>query len=700
LATALAICLAVAWPRPAAGETAPLPEGVTPLERRAYELYAADRLLTARRIADLALAEDPSSVVGHFVRGAVYRRAEGNLPNAMYHLGRAREIYETRWGTSRVGGAAWPLHREILFAVQQVAGEMELWDYQIHVVEYHDMLYDPDLLAEHAWPLIQLGRFDLARGFAEVAVRSSDAFQRSLGLNALCAIEGEAQRRRAYFDACFAAYENAERRVAAAPADAEGDAATGPAFAVHAYNAALAARAVLRPEQAERLALAGTRRFEMTPANPWRLLARLYVDAGRTDDAVSALREMQSWRERQPPHLRDQDRAETDAVFATVLLVAGEVDIGRRAVTRAIDRPDRRSLTSGRAEQALGAHALLRRALDVTANERHAELLSTRGLFARVFGVLESAWRGLGLWPDEERAATVLADEDILAATLLVHVQGGLDPLPVWLLGDVVDVLGAGVVEAALDRAARREESDVVGAYHAALRADVARARGDERRALALARTALAGLPPSEALLRARVAAVGAEAALGRGRVAEASGLFEQAVQADGGVIRRLGLSIPATVEVHASGSAARQVGAMLRRSPRLDVRSGGFRVEVSGADSGLRVCLASRQGAQLSCTETLAPVREAPRTASASRGDGARPSVGQNRPGPAPESTADYARRVAIAFHDRVFALPVQLTTTDVGSLDGRIRADEEIARRRMRGALDAIIDEAEERR
>lgn len=666
--------------------------GATADEERAYQLYNENKMLTARRIAEKVLERNPNSVLGHYVMGSVYRRAEGVLPTAMFHLGKARELYEGPSGQIRYSGKTSPLHREILFAIQLVAGEMEEYDYQIHVLEYHDMLYDPDLYAEHAWPLIQLGRYELAKQFAQVAVKSRDAFQRSLGLNAMCAIEGEARARKAYHEACMGALRNAEKRAAQ---DTETDPEHGTAIAVHAYNAALAAGSVLRAEQVEELALKGTRRLEFTPANPWRLLTKLYLDQGRMDDAVGALREMQRWRTRQPPHLRDQDRAETDVVFATLLLVAGETEISYRAVSRAIDRPDRRALTSGNAEQAIGAHALLRRAIQRVRAERRAEEISTLGFFDRLGGPWEVAWMRWESWGDEERVVSVLADESILEGTLMFYVQGGLDPMPVWLLGDLIDVLGPGVVESTLARVEGEDVFEGLAPYRQALRAEIALHRGDETRALDLAKTALQELPSTEALLQARVAAVGAEAARRQRRAQDSVGLFEKAMQIDGGVIRRLGLSIPARVEVQASGAIARDVGKMLDRSPRLRRTSGAFLVRVEGGGESLRVCLYNRQNALLSCTNTLTPYRPEPSPPAEANGDDSN-EVEEERE---PETAEEFAQRVAVAFHERAFAMPVQLSTADISSLDGRVTASEEASRERLRGVLGDIIEDSEPR-
>lgn len=70
----------------------------SPVENETLDLYRHNRLITARARAQSALDADPDSLVGHYVMGCVLREAEGLLARAMYHLGRARQIYETRFG--------------------------------------------------------------------------------------------------------------------------------------------------------------------------------------------------------------------------------------------------------------------------------------------------------------------------------------------------------------------------------------------------------------------------------------------------------------------------------------------------------------------------------------------------------------------------------------------------------------------------
>ena len=657
----LALALTLSGGRAVVAQSAP-PQTAA-LEQEALRLYNDDHPIAARAKAEAILRADPDSIVGNYVLGCVLREAEGSLPRAMFHLGHAREVYEGRYGTARVAGAPWQLHRDILFATQALAGELEEYAYQIEVLEFHDYLYDPDLLAEHAWPLVHLERLPEARDFAQRAIRTNDAWEQSLGRNALCAVEGAARARQAQYQACLDAYNHA---TAAARAHSGPDPSNAPHVAVHAYNAAQGALAVLRYDEAERMLVDGARRLEFTTANPWRLLARVYLDTGRTVQAVDALRDMQRWRIRQPANLRDQDRAETDEAVATVLLVAGESEAGLRFIDRAIERPDRRGLVASDEEQALGAHALLRRALLRVDAELAAEEASVSGLGARARGVAGSLASRAEGWPDAERVTNVLTDERRLVSTLQMYVRRGIEPVPSWLVGDLVTALGPGVVAVAL-RDARREEAafPAIRPLHDALEAEVRLAQGDDAAALALAARTLDALPSPEVLLHARLALVAAEAAHSLGRDREAYGFYERALQKDPGTLRRMGLALPARVRVTAGGEAADRAGTLLGRSPRLRSDDGGFEVTVGGGLDAVRICLRSPLGAQLGCAD-----------ATRARG----------------ESSGALATRAVRAFHATAFATRVGLSTTDVRSLDGTTTADDAAAREQMNGVLHDI--------
>ena len=162
-------------PGPALGQPKDFPR--TAAEDEIWQLYQEDKLLTARRKTEELLDKQPDSIVGRYVFAQILRRAEGNLPKAMKEMGKARELYEQRYKPTviNISETPWLLHREILYAAQTIAGELERHEYQLQLLDYHDSLYDPRLTAEHAWPLMQLGRYDEARKYAEKAAEDPTA---------------------------------------------------------------------------------------------------------------------------------------------------------------------------------------------------------------------------------------------------------------------------------------------------------------------------------------------------------------------------------------------------------------------------------------------------------------------------------------------------------------------------------------------
>ncbi len=641
--------------------------GDTADERAAYDDYRNNRLLTARTKAQRALERDEDSIVGNYVMGVVLHEAEGLPARAMHYLARARAIYEQRYGANRTPSAPWRLHEEILFATQRLAGELEEHRFRLQLLEYHDALYDPPLLSQRAMTLMRLGRFNEARQKAQEAMRQGDAEQRLMGNNALCAIETEAGQRQPRFDACSRALEAARARPVA-----QGE--TGPRIAVYAYNAAESAYSTYRLEDVERFAIEATRRIEFTPANPWRMLARLYMDGGRIPDAVNAIRDMQRWRAAQPAYLRDQDRAESDSALATLLLLAGEPEIGLRFANRAMDRPDRRGLVSSKPEQALGAHALLRRALLRLQSEIDAETASfTPGL--AVGRRASSMANALRSWPDDERVVSVLADDDRLVATLRGYVGGGLEPLPSWMVGELVTVLGAGAFAVALEEARDKDRAtQAAKPYHDGLAAELALSRGEYSDAVRLARAAAPLLPRGESILAARILVVGAEAARRNGDLSGSRSLFEQAMAKDPGVVRRMGFAIPATVRVESTGNAAAQRAAeLLRGSPRLRNEEGGFVVTVAaGSARSYTVCLKTTQGNTVQCASVPA--------------------------GPNNESTDATASRIGAVFHREVFASRTGFATIDLRSLDGTTTGGRDNARESLRGLMNDLGNQGPE--
>ncbi len=636
--------------------------------------------------------------------GCVYREAEGSLPRAMFHLGRAREIYEQTWGATGGSGGAGAAAPRGALPLQGLAGEMEQYDYQLQVLEFHDYLYDPDLLGEHAWPLMHLGRYEEARRFAQAAMQTNDEWQRSLGRNALCAIEGEAKRREPWFRACLDALENARRRVASAASQSspDGQPQEGPALAVHAYNAALAAASTLRYDEVE-IGSRPRRRSASSsrPRTRGASSCAAYSDSGRMMDAVNALREMQRWRFRQPAHLRDQDRAETDVALATVLLVAGEADTGVRAVTRALEQPDRRGPDLDRGPRTRSART---RSCDARSCVRRRSARRAGELVGHV-GAHRAHVRGdrAAARIDVRRRAHPSAcsrTTTSLVATLRMYVHGGIEPVPTWLSAISSTCWArASSPSRCATRARTSATLPALTPLYDALEAEVALAQGDESKALNMAKAALERLPATEALLRARIAIVAARAAAETGRAREALSFYEEAMQVDGGVIRRMRLSIPARVHAPGGDPIASRAADMIARSPRFDDQP-GFEVRVTAHDEVVEACLLSSTGTQIRCAQVdPADLQRQYEEARAAWEDRAHTPAGEPADanedvGDRPPEPVDPAELLATTFHDTVFSAAIRLSSADLGSLDGRTTTGGEVAREHMRDLLDQAID------
>lgn len=630
-------------------------------EGEALRLDDDDKHLSARRIAEEILAEDPSSIAAHYVKGRALFLEEGSLPNALYHLQRALSLFEARHGSNPSPSAPWELHRKIMLNMVWVTSGMEDYDALFDTIDRFERLYEPRLLGERAWAEMKLRNFDKARALAEEALQSSYDWQQGQGRNTLCAIAAEERLRERSYEDCTAAYRSAKTRYQDEPEDmgARSD------MIVDSFNAAFSAFGVLKYDEGEQLLTAATKVSAATMTNPWHALALLYLSQGRLPEALQALKAMQRWRNFTPPDLREQNRADLDATLAYALLVTGETEVGMRVINRAVEHPDRRANTSALPEQTWAGHSLLRRAMRRAAVSQAAEHASARGLGARLYEAARAQAESFGNWYDSERVLSAL-DDEVLIATLRTELGGGLDTQS-WMVGDLIELAGPGVIAAALAEARARETVPGFSAFFDGFEAEIQLAWGDEDAALTKARASLAALPPKAKLFAARVAAIGAQAALALGDQQAAIELFGAVLQADPGTLRRLDIALPAHV-TSSSDPIAQEAAMRLGSSPRLQYARWGFSVDVEGSGDALQVCLRTPAGNQISC---------------------ARPLPRQSAPGEAAPVEEDGAAALLDAFHAQVFSIAVGTSIYDLRSLDGTPAAANEIMREKMRDLL-----------
>ncbi len=631
--------------------------GRDPRVAAAWLAFDQGRHVRAREIAEQIVKEDPESIGGHAILGLVHHIAEGNLPIALYHLKRSRKLFEERWDPLISDPEApWMLHAFTIGELAQVSGEMGRHEDKIRYLLERDELYSPAWPADRGWPLMRLRRYDEARAAVEEALAIGEPEgQVAAARTALCAIEAEQQRRQAGYEACMEAarYEREYGRFAPTPFT----------------NAAEASLGMLLFDQAEELLIEASKSpAGRSVSNPWLDLMYLYLTEGRTAEALEALRSMLKWRRSQPAFMDEQNRAETELASAIFLIVAGRPAEAARITRRATARPDRTGFTSSESGQMEAAAALV----DLLAHRTRAELLDEEASWSSFLDSakarLASRRARLRAWSSGRRAAALLVDKRTLLATLQPYLAGSVE-IPEWIEPELTALLGPGVVAAAVAEARARETLPEAEGYFWGYDAEVAFLQGREREGLALTDRALETLPPHEVLLRARLMALAAQAAADAGLNGRSLELFDAAYQLDRGVVRRLGLSLPATFPA-AAGDVGADVRRMLRRSPRFRDAGGGFQVRVLSDAGSAQALLLDPRATRLA--EANVKLR-------------------------AGEDADDLARRLAAEFHQAAFAPRLDLTQADIQSLDGSPTAGGGRASDRLQGVLSELIPDGE---
>jgi hypothetical protein len=602
----------------------------SPKEREAWAEIEAGRYIHARELGEKILASAPDSFMGHMVLGFAQHYAENNLPRSLYHLDQALRLYELHNGSHPGPDAPWRWHAALLRELADVHGDMEHHAEKLAYIARYNELYDPDMVAERAWPLMKLGRYSEARLAAELGLTTERAGERVIALNALCAIEFEAGNDGQSYDACKRAI--------------DGGLGSANVSSVDLTNFAEASRSLFMLDESERVSLQATEAIPSWYGNPWMELAELYVRQGRFGEGLSALKQAPRYRLKRPPHVREADRNELRRVLSSFLLVTAKPEEAYELTGRAISAPERRAHNSRDPAQDRTVLALLdRRARRMTA-ELLLEHAATEPWYRRPIAWAKALWLRVEARRSGALVQRLLSDDARLIGSFRIGTSSAAI-MPPWLLGEFCEVLGPGVVHEATLKARQNDKRPGAAAYYDAVAAEVALASGQSHDAIVLADRSLAGLGPSEVLLQARVMAVAAEAARDLDQMQAARARYGAAFQRDPGVFRRLEFPVP--VEIRASGSdVATDVAAMLSRSPRFTVAEGGLSLSVQVDGAGARVCLAGDQAQQLGCAEYDAK---------------------SLKPG------ERYAQRIAEEAQKQLFSPRIDLTQMDINSLDGQ---------------------------
>jgi pentatricopeptide repeat protein len=630
--------------------------GGTKVERAALCHARAGKHASARQLADDALRQDPRSFRAHYLMGLAQHHGEGNLPKALYHLQTAEKLFIEQYGerpSPELLDAN--VYHKTLQQLVYAHGEMDHHEEKIRYVDaISERLGVNDAVPLKAWPLLKLKRFEEAREIAKQAAESDDYWYRAVGATALCAVESELRNRDAAYAACRAAAEPVMR------SEIDG--------AIELSNAGAAAEEMFAFDEAERLFLEATKRIPEGSVNPWGRLVRLYIRQGRFAEAVDAWREMRAYRNRRPlTYLDQQDQAEADLTGAQVLIVAGHEKDALKITERTVKRPDRQGTSSAASEQNEAGAAIM----DMVVRRTVARLLLEEASSAELWDSIELRAKAMKLffeaWVLERKAAEIASDRERLVTSLRPECPGSIE-MPAWLDGELVHIVGPGVALAAIAEG-RKEETlppELADQVFLSLEAEAHLADGDEELALEKAKRAMELMPPFEVLLRARMAAIAAEAARRLGSADEALVNYRLALAGDPGVIRRLGFTLPVQLAAADDSPAVKEAIDMLEGSPRLEVGDWGFVLQV-GEEVAV---LGEEDGSQLYVIR-----------------------IPEGRK----DSTEAIARRIARAIHFDLLVANVDITQADIRSLDGSLGSGGK-ASDHVKSILDEILEQGPE--
>lgn len=595
--------------------------------------WVALRKLTEKMLAD---PQTSNKVSTYFFMGCVLHNGEGDLPRAHWYLDQCMKKYKEQYGDGY--SAPWGWLEKALLEQGQVSGEMDMYEDQIKNWDKLDELlvahfgqHLPLIQAFYSWPLMKLGKEQEARQRLATALNGAPNDETTVvqALNSLGALEMETDHLRKGSEAfqllLAKVRENGWKQ-----------------SVVYLRNAGEASACLLQFDQAEKLFLESSEYFDpQSFSNPWWDLATLYLGQARYPEAASALKKCNQWTHDQDAYLEQQTWAANRQLACELFLQLGMVDRAYSLANQFVERPDRKGGDSVQRDQWEAANMIIyREAANAQRNAIREEMTWTGGLkwWKLLWKQRDLAWQA---YLKGQQAASIIVSHGRILSCLRYTYAPGTVLIPNYVRLELATLLGPGTTLAALDQleAKNFETLELEKPYLNSIRFEAMAKAGRTDEALASLEQVLKELPASERLLAVRVQARAAKIYLTRGDLEKAIPLLQRVMNDGPGLMRSLEIELP--VSYASDGSAvANEVVEMCRRSPRFREEDGAFKIEVSA--SGAR--LLGPDNSVLRATDAL----------------------------PKLEKDQTPAAQLCKALHERFFAVKIDLSQEDIGSLDG----------------------------
>ncbi len=592
-------------------------DGFSAKEQAMLVEVSQGHFIKARDLAEKILTENPSSFPATWAMAKVQLDEEGNHARALAWVRRAGALLgdaDKEWGM------------KVELEEHFILAEMNRNEEALGVLDRYETRFGPAPQYLRVWPLFKSGHSAEARVIATRLAASDDDQDRAEGYNGLLSIAFEERDRAGTYKWSMAGVE-----------------ATNGKNCTILRNASSAAYIRFKLDQAEELS-AKARKLKDCIDPVDNQIASLSIIMGQFQQAVAALESSRSTyiEKRYRPHFALERRG----VLVDLLEAVGQQEEALKLATELYGQQQRMGVSSGAPEMERLTrtlrylHALDGRILQLGEQSSYAALpagpAATAGELARMVTTR---------WEIRRALVQLLAGGDRL---LMMTRPMLADPSDWsnWRTGDLITIVGTGVMRAAISRARVIDAAFPEAAFPLdAVEGEVAFQERSLEDAVRLGTSALGGLARREALWRWRVMAWRADALRRLGRMKEARADYQEVLQRWPTAFRMLGLSIPVTISSDVS-ALAKDTASRLGRSTRLDVQAKApFQITVASRGIALDLCLLDDSGAQLACAS----------------GEGVDKALD--------------------AFHNAAFSPKVSLTQSDLKSLDGspvRVGADE----------------------
>ncbi|MFN3199912.1 MAG: tetratricopeptide repeat protein [Bradymonadia bacterium] len=648
----------------------------TQAEREAIQSLDEEKWARARRQAEAILKDGPS-FLATYVLAMVHFEAEGNLARALFLMRQSLKQLVELHGSPPTDVVMRVMHQRIMREEMWLLGQMDDREGQLASIDRLEALYQ-SVEVYRMWPLVKLGRFDEARAIGNRLIHDEDQDIRERAYNSMMAVEDEARNRKASYDW-----------------GKKGNRITRGGSCIISTNLALAARRCFDLDEAitfDKQALKAT--DGSCPTSPYGQLSLLYLMVGEFQKGLSALKSLREIP--QKPRQKVQNEMFIRSRMVELLLALNQSEKALPRAEEIIRNPDRKGMDSASEE--------IRRLEGLVLYWATAQL-ETRRLEARA--AVRDFWDGLKISAKAEALAMSRWKHQRLAISLATHgtVMRDMarpyysDAQP-WFSGVIADLLGDGIWEKAIDEA-RAIEVDFpkkAGAFLDGMSGELKWRAGDHAAAIVLGEQALAGVPDRAKLFRRRIMTWLADAYIAQGEHGKARGHLHTLLRLWPTSLPLLGVKLPAAI-VHDDSALATEVADRLQDSPWLAPANDalGFQVSVTQpANKTVKTCILGSGGFQYACVLTSVDIlrREATAQANTQKAQG-QPQKSAPSPRFTPEPLKHDSLAVVAAdrFHERAFAPKLELTQTDLNSLDGRAtRVDADQALQEIMGPRDLV--------